>query len=174
MKNLIIVIEDMKEDAIKIKDTLEEYLVKDQLNNCQFEIEWLPGEKEVADDNGKVHFYYNDSVIEAIAMRKKQAEEEGKKVGILLDILLTQEETETAGNLVYPKVNLAKKIYFQYKDIIPIYIVTSINYFGAQCDAIMGADLSKCYIAKAALLDYKMQESINKMLDYYINQPSSE
>ena len=167
MKNLIIVIEDMEEDAIKIKNTLEEYMEKNQQSNCQFEIEWLHGEKEVSDGNDKVHSYYDDSVIEAIAMRKKQAEEEGKKVGILLDILLTQEETETAGNLVYPKVDLAKKIYFQYKDIIPIYIVTSINYFGAQCDAIMGADLSKCYVTKSALLDYKMQGSIEKMFDFY-------
>lgn len=47
------------------------------------------------------------------------------------------------------------------------YIVTSINYFGAQCDAIMGADLSKCYVTKSALPDYKMQGSIEKMFDFY-------
>lgn len=39
MKSLILVVEDMEEDAIKIKNTLEEYMEKNPQSNYQFEIE---------------------------------------------------------------------------------------------------------------------------------------
>lgn len=164
MGSVIYLIEDkldVKEDTLSL---LREKTPPNLQNKISFK--WLPGEEQENDD----HKYYTENVLQNIADKKAEVEAGGGKMGLLLDILLTEEEDKSAGKTYYPNVQLAKKIYHKYKNDMPIYIVTVLNSFGAQCDVIMGEDLSDRYVTKSALLEYKMENSIKALFDFYNNE----
>lgn len=164
MGKVIYLIEDKIVDKDDILRLLRDKIPQALQNEISFD--WLPGDEQ---ENNGFQFYTN-SVLKNIADKKAEVEVDGGKMGILLDLTLTEDETASLGQSFYPEVHLAKEIYIRYKDQIPIYIVTSVNSFGAQCDVIMGEDLSDRYVTKSALLRYKMKNSINDLFNYYKNE----
>lgn len=86
-----------------------------------------------------------------------------------MDVMLTKEDLDSNLSSYYPQADLAKKIYFRFRDRIPIYMITTSPVFATQSDVIMGVDLSEQYIAKDALLKYKIEDDINKLFAFYRN-----
>lgn len=160
MGKVIYLIEDKLVDKDDILNLLQDKIPQTLQNEISFD--WLPGEEQ--ENNG--FRFYTENVLQNIADKKAELEVNGNKMGILLDLTLTKDETASLGQAFYPEIHLAKEIYIQYKDEIPIYIVTSVNSFGAQCDVIMGEDLSDRYVTKSALR-YKMKNSINDLFNFY-------
>lgn len=164
MGKVICLIEDKIPDKDDIISLLQQKMPQNLQNELSFD--WLEGDGNRRD----AYHFYTESVLQKIEEKKFELEAAGDSMGILLDLILTEEEFDNAGNSFFLKIDLAKKIYFQYRDAIPIYIVTVINSFGAQCDVIMGEDLSDRYVTKRALLRYKMENSINDLFKYYKNE----
>lgn len=155
-------IDDNKEDVTKYLELLKNKIPEDRKEEIDFE--WLKGDGTETQKNK----FYTEHVLEDIEAKRNELGHENKKMGILLDIILTEEEHKGLGKSFYPKVGLAKKIYFRYKDEMPIYIITLINTFGAQCDVIMGEDVSDRYISKSSL-EREMEMGIKALFDFYIN-----
>ena len=167
MGMVIYLLEDRVPDKDDTLNLLREKIPQDMQNEISFE--WLEGDGNIKVIDGILYHFYTESVLQQLENKKAELEASGDSMGILLDILLTENEAENAGKSFYPKVDLAKKIYFQYKDSVPIYIVTVLAVFGAQCDVIMGEDLSDQYVTKQELLKYKMESSIRDLFWFYTN-----
>lgn len=168
MANVIFLIEDKIVDKNDILDLLQQHIPQDIQDEYIFE--WLPSEEQ--EQNG--YQFYTENILQCIAERKDELEAHGNHMGLLLDLTLTADELKKSGQSFYPEAGLAKKIYFQYKNDIPIYIVTVSNTFGAQCDVIMGEDVSDRYVTKRSLLKYKMPNSINNLFEFYQREFNNE
>ena len=167
MGMVIYLIEDKipnKDDTLSL---LRQKIPQDLQNEISFE--WLEGDGNMREIDDVPYHFYTESVLRQLESKKAELEAAGNSMGILLDLMLTEDEAKNEGRSFYPKVDLAKKIYFQYKDSVPIYIVTVLAVFGAQCDVIMGEDLSDQYVTKMELCEYKMEKSIKDLFRFYIN-----
>lgn len=170
----IILIEDQKEQVTEIKDCLTKFAEERSDDECDYHFEHIKGtiEDEYEEEE---YFFYDDSVIKEIEKKcseaKKYNEEKNdtKKVGLLLDVMLTKEDLDSNLSSYYPQADLAKKIYFKFRNEIPVYMITTSPVFATQSDVIMGVDLSEQYIAKGALLKYKIEDDIDKLFAFYRN-----
>lgn len=168
MTHKIILIEDQKKDAEKILGCLNELAVEHKDRGDKFQFEHLKGKIEDTYE-GEEYLHYDEDVIKEIEKKYSETDHNEMKMGILLDVMLTRKDLESNLSSYYPQVELAKKIYFKFKNQMPVYIITSTPVFATQSDVIMGVDLSEQYIAKNALLKYKLEDNINNMFEYYRN-----
>ena len=128
MKIVIYLIEDNIADHKKILREINAYL-NDRYRNEEYSFEFksLEGtvEKKCREKDWK---FYEPGVIDTI--RDKMAEEqlEGNKMGLLLDVLLTEEDLEYSLSKYYAKATIARDIYFEFNQVIPIYIITQTSH----------------------------------------------
>lgn len=171
----IILIEGQKKQATEIIDCLTRLAEVRSNDNCNYHFEHLKGTIE-GEYEGEKYSFYDDSVIKEIEKRCSRAERHNaekrdvKKLGLLLDIMLTKEDLDSNLSSYYPQADLAKKIYFRFHDRIPVYMITTPPVFATQSDVIMGVDLSEQYIAKDALLRYKLEDDIDRLFAFYRKQ----
>lgn len=168
MNIVIYLIEDNLKDIRDILEKLNAYAqsCKDINNNYSFQFKSLEGTISKTKYNCDWKFY-EPGVIKEIRDKMAEEEEQGNKMGLLLDVLLTEEEVEYSRSKYYPRANIARNIYFELYEVIPIYIVTGILNFGTQSDIIMGVDLRNCYILKDTLA-YSGDVYVKRMFDKYI------
>ncbi len=163
MRNLkILLIEDCQKEAKEIVARLNERAEQKNDSKYTFHFEALEGTIE---DGENGHKYYESGVMKQIEKFLNDDHEE--QIGLLLDVLLTKEDIENTLSSYYPQADLAKKIYFKFCDRIPIYMITGTATFATRSDVIMGIDLSNQFIAKNALLRYKLESEIDKLFLYY-------
>lgn len=169
MKHLeIILIEDQKKDAEELLDYLNELAAEQSNEQYEFHFAHIKGKIEDKYEEEE-YLHYDESIIGEIEGRCSEIENSAKKMGILLDVMLTRKDLESNLSSYYPQVELAKKIYFKFYKQVPVYMITSSPVFATQSDVIMGIDLSEQYIAKNALLKYKIEESIGNLFNFYRN-----
>lgn len=165
MTNKIYVIEDCVKEANAIAKELNKKALIRETENCSFQFSVLPGTiaGEIAEND---YMFYDDSVLNTIRERYDELQDD-ERMCILLDIMLTKEDYSNARASSYPKVDLAKKIYFEFREQMPIYIITHAPWFATQGDVVMGVDLSEQFISKNAILRYKLEEDINRLFDFF-------
>lgn len=167
----IFLIEDRIADAAKIIDSLNDWAKKENDEKYNFCFKLIKGKnKEVYEEED--YLFYDETVIKEMENHIKNENNncenhDIERTGLLLDILLTKEDLESNLSNYYPQPELAKKIYFKFYKRIPVYMITSFSAFAIQSDVIMGVDLSEKYIAKDAILRYKIRDDIHKMFDFY-------
>lgn len=170
MINRIYIIEDKKEDMDKIVQKLNALSQEKNVAECQFE--FIPLEGTIKDEyDGQYFCFYEENVIRHIEEAIQSEEmQEGHRMCILLDIYITRDDfsNKTSGNQT--GADLAKKIYLNFKERIPIYIITDAPWFATKCDVIMGIDLSEQFIPKNALLRYELEEDIDALFNFYRNE----
>lgn len=155
----------MKE-AVQIVNKFRQRAEKREKNKCSFCIEHLKGTKNMMYE-GLERDFYELGVIREIEDLYAVNERKTEKMGILLDVLLTKEDMDSMYSSYYPQAELARRIYQEFHDKIPIYMITNTATFAVQSDVIMGVDLSDVFIAKDALLKYELEKEIEKMFRYY-------
>ena len=164
----IILIEDRKQDVAEILDCLKES-AKEKSDKYDFHFEHIQGTEE-CNYEGEEYLFYNESILQTIEQKCAEARDQSKeKIGLLLDVMLTKEDLESSLSSYYPQAALAKRIYFEFHDSMPVYMITASPVFAIQSDIIMGVDLSEQYIAKNALLRYKFENNIAKLFEFYQN-----
>lgn len=168
MNIVIYLIEDRVKDMRDILEKLNAFAQnkKSQNNNYIFQFKPLKGTvaKRCYEDDW---VFYEPRVIEDIRDRKAEEEEKGNKMGLLLDILLTKADIDYSRSKYYPKASIASKIYSEFHEKMPIYIITNILNFGTQSDIIMDADLRDSFILKGCL-EYPGDVYVKSMFDKYI------
>ena len=164
----IILIEDRKKDAEEIVDCLEELMKKRDDKKYNFRIEHIEGKKAEKYEEDE-YLHYDESVMDEIEAKYLESSQKKEKMGLLLDVMLTKEDLESSLSSYYPQAELAKRIYFEFHDSMPVYMITASPVFAIQSDIIMGVDLSEQYIAKNALLRYKFENNIAKLFEFYQN-----
>lgn len=168
MNIVIYLIEDKMKDIKEILTKLNDFARNNQYPNDEYNFQFKSLEGTIAKTKYNCDWkFYEPGVIEEI--RDKMAEEEGQgnKMGLLLDVLLTEGEVEYSRQKYYPRANIARDIYSEFNELMPIYIITGILNFGSQCDIIMGVDLHNFYILKDSL-DYPGDVYVKSMFDKYI------
>lgn len=164
----IFLIEDCEREAAEIIGKLNEIAGKRENPEYSFNFEYLKGTRQVEEYEGERRSFYEPVVLEDIRRLYLKTKDQNEKMGILLDVLLTQEEIESTMSSYYAQADLARRIYFEFHDRVPIYVITSIN-FATQSDVVMGVDLSEQFIAKYALLKYELKQDIDKLFRFYEN-----
>lgn len=170
MINRIYLVEDKSEDMRKIIEKLNTISQEKNTAECQFEFIPLNGTIE-EDCEGQDFCFYEDNVLGSIE-EAIQAEEmqEGHRMCILLDIYLTKDDFSSKTSGSHTGADLAKRIYLNFKERMPIYIITDAPWFATKCDVIMGVDLSEQFIPKNALLRYELEEDIDALFSFYRNE----
>lgn len=163
----IFLIEDCEREAAEIIGKLNEMAGKRENPKYSFHFEYLKGAKLVKEYEGERRSFYEPDVLEKIRELYLKAKDQNEKMGILLDVLLTQEDIENSLSSYYPQADLAKQIYFKFHGSMPIYMITGTATFATQSDVIMGVDLSDKFIAKKALLKYELKQDIDKLFGFY-------
>lgn len=170
MINRIYLVEDKSEDMNSIIQKLNTISQEKNTAECQFE--FVPLEGTIEDEYEGQHFcFYEDDVIGRIE-EAIHAEEmlEGHRICILLDIYLTKDDFSNKTPTSHTGADLAKRIYLNFKEKMPIYIITDAPWFATKCDVIMGIDLSEQFIPKNALLRYELEEDIDALFSFYRNE----
>lgn len=163
----VFLIEDEEEHAGEILSVLEKLAgQRKNTDNC-FQFSLIKGTVEEVYESRK-YFFYEPKVIEKLQNKYEELlKEDGVYMGILLDTMLTMDDISGSLKNYYPSVELAKKIFFEFRDKIPVYIITANSRFEKQCERLMGVDLSQQYILKSDLLHYQIKEDIERMFCYY-------
>lgn len=161
----LLLIEDELLEAEEIVASVKELFKNETVHH--FEIEHLPGQGGEVTLRDRNYLFYNDSIIQDIQGRIDNCEK-GTTIGLLLDVVLTEEELDSKYKNFYPEVKVARKIYDAFQDKIPIYIVTSVPNFFTHSVKIMGVELSDQFILKDVLLKYRTQSTIKNFKDYFI------
>lgn len=163
MKTVIYVIEDNQDDMKKITEKLNEYAGKYK----EDEFEFIPLEGTLRqlymDKNWK---FYEPEILDRIRGKLSEESEKGNMMGLLLDVLLTKEDIEYSLSKYYPRASIAREIYSEFHEKMPVYMITNISMFGTQSDIIMGVNLSDSYIPKEALW-YPFDDDVKAMFDKY-------
>lgn len=158
------------DDDIKLANNLIEQLnaIAQRKNNeaIQFEFAFLRGTSE-EEYHGETHLFYDESVLEKIEETRTNTIQNGEQIGLLLDILLTKEDMDSSYASYYPEAHIAKKVYNQFCKRMPIYLISSFPGFATQCDVIMGEELADKFITHNAILQYKIQDDIDKLFQFY-------
>lgn len=163
----IILIESQKKEAAELIDCLTHLAETRSHGDYEYHFEHIKGTIDGTYE-GETYSFYDESVIQEIEKRCSRAEQyPAKKVGLLLDIMLTQGDLDSNLLHYYPHADLTKQIYFRFRDNIPIYIIATPPVFATQSDMIIGVDLSEQYITTDALLRYKSDTDINKLFAFY-------
>lgn len=161
----IYLIEDYMKEAEQIINKFRQMAEKRE-NKYLFCIEHLKGTKNTIYE-GLERDFYELGVLKQIEDLYAQSERKREKMGILLDVLLTEEDMDSMYSSYYPQAELARRIYQEFHNRIPIYMITNTATFAVQSDVIMGVDLSDAFIAKDALLKYELEKEIEKMFHHY-------
>lgn len=171
----IYLIEDCKKHAhetlVKLREVAPDY------NNDKFtfEFELIEGSVSSEYEKNKYLFYEKKDIFKKINKRIKDIQK-GDKMGLLLDVLLTQEDMEQTMASYYPRASISRDIFFKFSDVIPIYIITATSAFGGQSDIIMGTNLSEQYINQQRLIrDSKdtIKEELGRLFAYYLDYENS-
>ena len=167
MINRIYLVEDKSENMNNIVQKLNAISQEKNTAECQFEFIPLRGTVENECD-GQNFCFYEDGVVTQIEETIHAEEmQEGHRMCILLDIYLTKDDFSQKTSGSHAGADLAKKIYLNFREKIPIYIITDAPWFATKCDVIMGIDLSEQFIPKNALLRYELEEDIDALFDFY-------
>lgn len=166
----------------KMKD-FKIYLIEDELDHAEKELkklnevakqydgefyfEWIQGEIKKIYEEKTYFFYENEVILEEIEKRFEEEMKQGNQIGILLDVLLTEEDINSALASYYPQASVAREIYFRFCDKMPIYIITATPAFGYQSDVIMGKDLSDQYLDFTSFTKYDFRDDSDKMFKFY-------
>lgn len=166
MRNRIYIIEDKTEDMDNIREKLNAISQEKNTEQCEFVFVPLAGTIEENYD-GQEFLFYREEVITQLWELADEEARRGCRMCILLDIYLTTDDffNKTSGN--HTGADLAKKIYLNFRERMPIYIITDAPWFATKCDVIMGIDLSEQFIPKNALLRYELEEDIDRLFDFY-------
>lgn len=165
-KIVIYLIEDNPVDAKRITEDLNNR-AKKKYNKDGYEYEFKPLEgTNKKNYKGQDWNFYDSEIIDRIQGKLSDEEKNGNKMGLLLDVLLTEKDRENSVAAYYPTASIAKDIYFEFYRKMPIHIITSLLMFGTQSEIIMGVDLSDSYIYKEAL-DYPFEDDIKVMFDKF-------
>lgn len=143
----IYLIEDEQKHAEETIDKLKEAASERKSGNT-FEFEWMKGTVKTGREE---HIYYEKTILEEIRKCIDRDRNNDVYIGLLLDTLLTQEDIERTMTSYYARASIARDIFFQFYEKIPIYIITATSAFGSQSDIIMGKDLSEQYINQRRL-----------------------
>lgn len=164
----IFLIEDCCKHATEAIKTLEE-VAKQYTDMGKFRFTWLKGTVSDSRESGRYYFYDEKRIIEQIEIEISNAKENGDQIGVLLDTLLTKEDIDNALESYYPQATVAREIYFNYYQKIPIYIITSTGAFAGQSSIIMGKDLSEQYIEYKILVhkENASKADIDKLFAFY-------
>ncbi len=117
-------------------------------NGNTFEFEWMKGTVKTGREE---YIFYEKIILEEIRKCIDRDKKKGFFIGLLLDTLLTQEDIERTITSYYARASIARDIFFQFYEEIPVYIITASSVFGSQSDIIMGKDLSGQYINQRRL-----------------------
>lgn len=167
MNIVIYLIDDNLEEAKSTIKKLNDFASKKYRNEeYSFRFKFLEGTVNES-CYGQDMKFYDTKVIEDIRSKMKEEEGEDNIMGILLDILLTRQDIEFSRSKYYPKASIARDIYNEFNEVMPIYIITSILNFGTQSDIIMGVELRDFFILKDSL-DYPGDVYVKSMFDKYI------
>lgn len=174
-KLVILLIEDNMKDVemiiARFNETLKWLKDKNLISEMGFEdlsIEHIKGDK-LGRHKGNRHYYYDDSVIDAIESKINEFSEEDK-IGILSDILLTKEDDEKARVNNFNEISLVSKLYEHFEERCAIYFITSISSFGSRVWRIFGREcLAGRYIQKG-LVDLPSKKGIAEVLFFLSNK----
>lgn len=168
MNIVIYLIEDNIKDIQYVLSKLNNCAQNNKYTDNKYVFQFKPLEGTIAKTKYNCDWkFYEPGVIGEI--RKKMAEEEGQgnKMGLLLDVLLTEKDLDYSRSRYYPRAGIARDIYSEFNELMPIYIISGILNFGTQSDIIMGVDLRNSYILKDSL-DYPGDVYVKSMFDKYI------
>lgn len=162
----IYLIEDLEESALAVCEKLNAEAGTNGEKSSSFCYEWLKG-TERKERNGKQFLFYTEGVLDIIEKHIHETEKNGEKIGLLLDVLLTEEDLNKSEASYYACASISRKIYNSYYNKLPVYIITSTAAFGGQSEIIMGKDLSEQFISTRNVIRYTSQEAMDKMLTFY-------
>lgn len=166
MKIVIYLIEDNPEDMKKIISDLNGR-AQVKFNTDEYEYEFRPLEgTNKGDYNEREWLFYDNGIIDKISDTLSDETKHGNKMGLLLDVLLTKEDMENSLSAYYPTATIARKIYFEFNQKMPIHIITNLLMFGTQSEIIMGTDLSDSYLVKESL-EYPFDDDVEAMFEKY-------
>lgn len=168
-KYIVYLIEDSKIHADETLNKLNGIASKYATDTYSIEFKWIQGTvpKEY---KGEQYLFYDDSVLEQIEKQTADENTKGNKVGLLLDIMLTQEDIEESANSYYTHASISRDIYFRFKEKLPIYIVTISATFASYSDIIMGENLSKQFINQPRLVwdpIESLESDLARLFSYY-------
>lgn len=165
----VYLIEDCVQHASETLNKLKK-VASDYNKEYTFEFGLIEGTVPKKYDDMEYLFYEKKDVFKKI--EKCMKDMQGEKMGLLLDVLLTQEDMEQTVASYYPRASVSRDIYFKFSDTIPIYIITATSAFGGQSDIIMGTNLSEQYINQQRLIrDSKdtIEEELCRLFSFYAN-----
>lgn len=142
---IIYLIEDCMENAQKTIDKLQNAAQEYEKDGVPFQLELLKG-SDAQKYEEKQYVFYDQNIISEIETNVNREIDAGNKVGLLLDVMLTQEDIEESKSNYYTHASISKDIFYKFKDKIPVYIVTTSASFASYSDIIMGMKLSEQYI----------------------------
>lgn len=149
-KFIIYLIEDCEERAEKTIQKLQTVAPEYAKDEYTFQFELMKGNIPQRYED-KQYAFYDQNIMNEIETNIEKEACEGSKVGLLLDVMLTQEDIEKSKNSYYAHASISRDIFFKFKGKIPIYIVTISSTFAAYSDIIMGVNLSEQFINQARL-----------------------
>lgn len=170
----VYLIEDCKQHANETLEKLRE-VAPDYNNEYTFEFELLEGTVSKEYDHNNYIFYEKKNIVKRIEKNIKGLQK-GDKMGLLLDVLLTQEDMEQTVASYYPRASISRDIFFKFSSDIPIYIITSTSAFGGQSDIIMGTNLSEQYINQQRLIrdsSSTIKGELDRLFTFYLNYQNS-
>lgn len=151
-KYIIYLIEDCEENANKTLQKLNEIAPKYEDQQTAFEFKLLkgviPGEHK-----GKQYVFYDQRILRQIEECIEGERNAGNQIGLLLDVMLTQEDIEESAKSYYTHASISREIFFRFKDNVPIYIITSTYTFASYSDITMGENLSRQFINQLRLAE---------------------
>lgn len=149
-KFIIYLIEDCEEHAEKTIQKLQTAAPEYANDEYNFQFELLKGTLPQRYED-KQYVFYDQNILNEIESNIEKEAGAGNKVGLLLDVMLTQEDIEKSKNSYYTHASISRDIFFKFKGKIPIYIVTISASFASYSDIIMGVNLSEQFINEARL-----------------------
>lgn len=149
-KFIIYLIEDCEEHAEKTIEKLRSVAPDYENNDYDFQFELLEGSiPQIYED--KQYVFYDQKIMNEIETKRESARNLGNKVGLLLDVMLTQEDIEKSKNSYYAHASISRDIFYKFKGKMPIYFISISATFASYSDIIMGMNLSEQFINQARL-----------------------
>lgn len=149
-KFIIYLIEDCEENAENTIQKLQTAAPEYANDEYDFQFKLLKGTIPQRYED-KQYAFYDQNIMNVIESNIEREAGKGNKVGLLLDVMLTQEDIEKSKNSYYTHASISRDIFFKFKGEIPIYIVTISASFASYSDIIMGVNLSEQFINQARL-----------------------
>lgn len=167
----VYLIEDCTKHAEETLNKLREVAPDYNNDEFTFEFELIEGTISKEYDNNQYCFYEKDNVMQKIEKCNGEIHG-GDKMGLLLDVLLTQEDMDQTAASYYPRASISRDIFFRFSDDIPIYIITATSAFGGQSSIIMGTNLSEQYINQQRLTrdsNNTIKGELKRMFSFYLD-----